>query len=176
VPAYYALNACSISDFKGMYIKQIESVGLDFHIIALFFSYIHMIVRLPLLGNPSISRDAKLQNAAVAASKLNVFAFPARCTKFALHKRALARSLYLTCKYVVWAQHNGALVIKSVAARALQVSARPIIWRWINQQGSPLAARPVCMSAKPHCGKANARSTGEFCENRAGRSVWTLWT
>jgi hypothetical protein len=43
VLAHYALNACSISDFKGMYIKQIESVGLDFHIIALF---LHDILQL----------------------------------------------------------------------------------------------------------------------------------
>jgi hypothetical protein len=98
-----------ISDFKGMYIKQIESVGLDFQIIALFFfsfslSLVHSI-RLPLLGNSSaslyISRGgAKLQNAAVAsppASKLNVFAFPARCTEFAVHKRALSLSDVQIC-------------------------------------------------------------------------------
>lgn len=37
-----------------MYIKQIESVGLDFHIIALFFLFLSYSIRLPLLGNPSL--------------------------------------------------------------------------------------------------------------------------
>jgi len=119
-----------------MYIKQIESVGLDFQIIALFFfhslSLVHSI-RLPLLGNSSaslyISRGgAQLQNAAVAsppASKLNVFAFPARCTEFAVHKRALSLSDVQICGTMARAR----FVIKSVAWRALQVWARPIIWR-----------------------------------------------